>query len=335
MSLIVDSIFLKIYLIILCSAYLLGYLILRKKSDNHRFYIVVKKYHFWIFLSLFCILKFGFIHEMLFEIIKGSWRTWAYNNAINRYSTNIDYGIFFNLGTSVFFVFMFIAGVSKFKLVNFICIFFTLIVEISTLAKLSLIIGFIFFFIGFLYSRNLKSNKLNFFVQLPIYMVLTVVVLMSVQYLRVSHENNSFQTLLFVKLPVYTVAHYKAFELWSHFYDGSMMFGYNTFAAIPKLFGYKLKQGMFDFINTNYGKTNVYTVLRVLIMDFGWFYTIFIYLFLGFLTKLIKNLSNLRFSFFIDLVLILFFSFPFTSLFTFTTVLIASLILPVIIIISK
>lgn len=286
----------------------------------------------FIFL-MYIFLKFDYVFSMVTNIVNGTWREWAYDNAIKRYNSNHDYGIYFQLGTSMFFVLSWLLPLVKRKNVLIYVIYiFTLLVEISGLAKLSVIVGFIFLIFG--YTLRQSSNvkwKMMWRYSLMLLLV-GFIFLFIIQFLRVSHEDGALRTVLFKKIPVYTLAHYYALDIWYSSAELVMpsSFNYFTFTSFYKLFGDTMRQGMFEFTLTDYGKTNVYTLFRVLLLDYGLFLTPMFFLFLGVCSGIFVNKKLNSISFLCGIFSFLLIFFPFNSLYTFTTVLLANFLILII-----
>jgi oligosaccharide repeat unit polymerase len=317
-----------ITIILLCSLFFLAgtnVLFIKKINRPINFIKLRNKKLFIIIPILFFFFKQEYIIETLQSLITGDFFQLSMERTRDRYDNNKSYGALFNIGTSLFFLFNFINGLSfeKNNVKRYIIIIFMVIIEISSLAKLSILIGGISFVIGHLlrFRHSQSKSKLKTFFAIPFGILFSLSLLMIVQFFRVKDNPNAIQILLFDKLPVYTIAHYKSFELWflNSYEATSYGFGYYTFSSIFKLFGFKYSQGFYGFTNTPYGDTNIYTFFRNVFSDFPLPIVFILFFFLGMgLNNIRKNSVNYL-DIFIFMVCIPFVLFPFNSLFIFTT----------------
>jgi oligosaccharide repeat unit polymerase len=295
------------------------------KRNDHSLIKLKNKKLLILLPILYFLLKQGYILETFDSLISGDFFELSIERTRDRYDYNISHGALFNIGSSIFFLYTFINGLCHrgFLNKNFIIILIMILIEISSLAKLSILIGGITYFIGFvLKNRGLKvkSNFKSFFL-IPLGLVLSVSVLMVVQFFRVKEKSDALEIILFNKLPVYTISHYKACQIWfdNMYMNTNMGYGYYTFSSIYKLFGYQFPQGFYKPINTIYGVTNVYTIYRNILSDIPLPFVFVLFFLIGLGINNISKKSINYFDVILFMIVIPFALFPFNSIFIFTT----------------
>jgi len=246
--------------------------------NNDKIYIIA--------LLLYCLLNYDLLFEILFNSMNGDLSTWAVQKSIERYDEIADVSITQQISTVVFIFYCTLMGYSKKNYVNTIILIIMIAVESSNLARASVVIGLASIFSGYLISENNELQTIKH-KKIIIYFMFTILILILIfsfsAILRLTQYNDIDLTDIFTsKIQSYTVAIYDAFALWV--YNAPIFpvsYGFESFTFVFKAFGYKAPPGFYDPINTNYGETNVFSLLRGFLNDFGVCLTIIIFLLFG------------------------------------------------------
>jgi hypothetical protein len=99
---------------------------------------------------------------------------------------------------------------------------------------------------------------------------------------RLDPTDNIFEVMQ-IKLGEYFIGPYQAFLIWHtdlYYQTDNSPPLYNLFTSFYKLIGFNVERGMYDLVNTDYGKTNIFTIIRALYSDLGFFIS-FVFFFIG------------------------------------------------------
>lgn len=315
-------------LIILFSFYVGGfvadYLIKGRPIENYSGYFFVSNKIYTAAFLFYVLFRFGYIVDVLGHFLDGSYLDWALQNAIDRYEGYNEKDYLFKLGSIIFFMYSFLLPwseiKSKFKYIIFV---FMILIESSDLARAGVLLALSSFFVELYIKHNDYFSKLNacqYIKYIFIVVLLLFLVFLFSAYGRLS-ENENMVELLIEKIAIYTLAMYQAFLLWfrsSIILGGDL--GFNSFTFIYKIIGVDVDQGFYKLIDTDFGSTNVYSVLRGLLADFGVVITTFFYFTAGFLinfySKVRMNLISYFFVRFFCLMIVFLLISPF-SFFTY------------------
>jgi hypothetical protein len=314
-----------LYLVTCWASFYIGLSSQRNENSSHFIVVHVKTFYFLLFFSLYLLIRLNYIIETFNALLFSSYFDLALSRATSRYDGTSIVNYFFNLGTICFFVICFISG-ARFLFLDFskkvfylLLLFLCFFIESSSLARVGVLLGFLLFFIPFLFNIR---NQLSFLP--PYYYLLFYIISLLILFLIFGFSTilrlSTFSLDIFIqKFYSYTIASYAAFFNFFHNYDFTNEWGFNSFTFFFKLFGLNAEQGFYGPTNTPYGPTNIYTIYRGLLSDFPLFLNFLIFFFLGYSISLLDKplLSKMHLCFgFIALVFVFFIIF---SPFTFTT----------------
>lgn len=135
--------------------------------------------------------------------------------------------------------------------------------------------------------------------------------------------------ILILKLGEYIIGPYEAFLIWHNNFDFNYTSNpplFTLFTSIYKLGGISVDQGVYDLIETNYGYTNIFTVMRGLYTDLGFYFSFFVLFLYGLIIKYFTFKRMNYFQYFYVRVLLAITLMVVYSPFNFTTFLIANII---------
>jgi len=227
--------------------------------------------------------------------------------AVSRYASEVVYSAYGPLSLGFAYLAVLIAGLifgstnnssrKKWVLLAFLP---SIIIMVTQSAKGSFF-GSIFYFLGGILVTSIQQNKLLLFKANSLKIifkigsfsiVLFIFSLMS-RGLQEAKDVSGFLEKLRFLLASYFFAHLYNFSEWvTAFWDGfnnskfdisHYYYGFYTFTSIYKLFGYKkvIPDGIFDEYNVTQEKmeSNVYSIFRGMVMDFGiWGTILFVFL---------------------------------------------------------
>ncbi len=201
--------------------------------------------------------------------------------SVERYSDNGEsFGALFNMGTAVLYaisssILHFLLGPAnsaRLKSIAAILFFLALFIEVLDGSRTRVLLCAVFLSVEVLILGNhrLGSMRLSKFISHFLLSVLFLLLVFLVpQYARIFDKKDALEIVLTVKLPNYTISMYDAFFLWLSGEKEALGWGYNSFSFIFKAFGSTYTPGMYLPIRTAFGDTNIYTILRPLVSDFG------------------------------------------------------------------
>lgn len=277
----------------------------------------------FIFYFLF---KSQYIIETFMALVNGEIAQLAIDRVVLRYSGDQVVPVWINLGTIIYFTLSFSIGTQigkdkKSKYILFLYIIICLI-ELSSLAKLSVILGILMLIFSYIYNHRFYLDNISYVKIFSYYffsIMFSFLFLFLLAYSRVYNETNPVDIVLHDKLSLYTIAMYDAFFKWFETYQSVLNYGKNTFSFIWKLLGYSFPQGFYQGIQTNYGFTNIYTIYRNLFSDFPPSIVAVIMLGLGISIRVLSYRIYNPFFFMFGFIAFMLISFVINSVFTFTT----------------
>lgn len=313
-------------------AFLIGSLVATKAevNNNHRYDVDGKV--IFTAVILYLTFRFTYIVQVIGAIFSGSFAAFAFEQAISRYEGGGEVDSYYNIGTiflNLSFVFfgIFFSNRVKFKagaMALLIVMLFMCLIESSALARAGLLMAFVLFFVFYAYNKRTTIAKMSFYCFAKIIFViitLTFFIFIFSAYLRLSERDDVSSTLV-EKMSVYFLAGHQAFFVWLNDFDNYFInferFGFNTFAFIYKLFGHSVKQGFYDPVQTRYGDTNVFLMLRNIYADFGILLAPFIMMLISWCVASLDHKTS-SFNRFTGLSALTLVCFPINSPFVFTT----------------
>lgn len=167
-------------------------------------------------------------------------------------------------------------------------------------AKMGTITGFLFWFIGFMISCNTFDYKIKIKVKhilkISIVILIFITLMLVNMMLRIGRVDLETFQIATEKMISYSLGHLPAFDIWFEKADVNFLdltLGGKTFYGITNTLGIlERTAGVFtEFcqISTTGSYTNVYTVFRIFIEDFGKIGTPIFVMFMGYLTTHIYN----------------------------------------------
>ena len=267
-----------------------------------------------IFFSIVCAIKVMLVQGFSLAELYNDIILVAAKYAVSRYASEVVYSAYGPLSLGFAYLSVLIAGLlfgstknsyrKKWVLLAFLP---SIIIMVTQSAKGSFF-GSIFYFLGGILVTSIQQNKLLLFkanilrIILKIgsfSIVLFVFSLMSRGLQEVKDISGFFEKLRFL-LASYFFAHLYNFSEWftaywegfknSKFDTSHYYYGFYTFTSIYRFFGYKKNtpDAVFDEFNViqEQMESNVYTIFRGMIMDFGIWGTILFIFILGLLLHL-------------------------------------------------
>lgn len=203
-------------------------------------------------------------------------------------------------------------------------LFFIQMILLNT--KATLVFALAFWFAGLItgYQYFGKKIELKKIIQLILILTILLILFVFVNYLRHNMANslNLEAKKIFV---AYFVGPYTAFSKWitvTRKFDFS--FGLYTFSGFFDLIGIYEREIVKEIFIDNIS-TNVYTVFRYILKDYGYFFSVLLFFIIGFISKYIQNIMKIKrgwISIYIIILVFLITSF-FTSIFKYNVNLLA------------
>lgn len=230
--------------------------------------------------------------------------------ASKRYAEEIEVSAFGQLGIFSSYISIIIGGLmygnteSKgLKKVTFLAFLPFLIILLTQSQKGLIILGFFLFLGGIMVNKLMKRDFVVFtsgFLKRMSIIFVTSILLMGVSFLSRGGANSDYvefaKEKLLDKFASYSMGHLYAFSAWFTQYMGGISnfkfdvstghLGKYTFMFLWKLGGYKHEVlGVYDeyFVFGNTYKSNIYTIFRGLIMDFGSIGALVLFFLIGFI----------------------------------------------------
>jgi oligosaccharide repeat unit polymerase len=325
-------------ILFLFSGFYFGNIILKTrnlKPIDYSNFMVSNNFLFFIFFALYIFFKHELVFNVFTHLIQGDFIEWSLETATSRYrGFEEEPGLLYNLGTTCMFIYASLLGTIEKRKYYFLFIFgllFIFLIESSTLGRAGTFTALIALFSELIIRKNnffqkLSYSKLFKYSFFPI-LIVSVLFLYSA-YNRLGPQDD-VNEILIIKLGEYIIGPYEAFFIWHNnfaFNDTSNPFLFSLFTSIYKLGGISVDQGAYDLIKTNYGYTNIFTVMRGLYTDLGFYFSFLVLFLYGLLLKYFTFKRMNYFQYFYVRVLLSITLMVVYSPFYFTTFLIANII---------
>lgn len=233
----------------------------------------------------------------------------------------------FQFGSIIFFCLMGIIGQiisNKLRLSWILILLFIVFMEMMEGSRARALIGITILLTEYALSKNqvlLRMRFRSYLLSFMLFFIVAAFIFFIPQYARVYQYDNPIEIVLIDKLPSYTIAIYEALAVWIDQRNlFSLDYGYNSFSGVLKLFGFTFQQGFYDFSQTSFGPTNIYTNMRSVLSDFGIIFSPIIYFFMGHLIGAASLKKAGLFSLLIVKISLIFILFPLYSPFIFANV---------------
>ena len=242
-------------------------------------------------LALYLVLRFFFLLKLfsqgglfaIFSIMQSA------SQARYEQGSSESTSLIFQIGSIFYFCLMGLIGSivsSKLRLSWILLISFVVLVEMMEGSRARALIGITLLLAEYVLAKNpslLRKSFRSYISSFTLFFIIATIIFFIPQYARVYHLDNAFEIVIFDKLPSYSLAMYEALTIWIQDRNlFSLDFGYNTFSGALKIFGFTFQQGFYEFSQTSFGPTNVYTNMRNILSDFGLIFSLIIYFFIGY-----------------------------------------------------
>ena len=291
-------------------AFLLGFFTAYFMTNQRNTYIDYSNFYstklsiLYIVFIVYFIGKFQILLLLSDALLNGNFFQFALNNAVQRYEdfeSVSKQSVLGRLATIAFLMSGFLmATVERRSYLLWFLFALMIIMESMALARLGVLIVLVTFFVEYSIRHNsfiqayspVKLAKIATFLLL----VLFVIFFFSA-YGRI-HDKDEVLEILLNKLGIYTIAMYPALLEWMNQVNtyGSD-YGTNIFAGIYKIFGFQTDQGFYKLTNTVYGPTNIYTNLRGMLADLGFYLTCLLFFAVGFSINFYSKVSLNKYSY--------------------------------------
>jgi oligosaccharide repeat unit polymerase len=269
--------------LLLFSFFLLGALVAMRGLgripyiDYSNRFMVTPKAVYWVF-AFYLVTNYSVIGNSIYALINNSFISFTYQNAVDRYENyeEVSNLTFFERVSVIGFLMSgsLSASVTHNKGRVHMMLFIMIIVESMQLARYGVLFVFVTYFIEYAIrnNRGLQLMPVRKIFKLGLYVIfsLSLIFLFSA-YFRVAGRVDDVMATLLYKLGQYTIAMHEALLIWMSNYSDSYAstLGTNSLAGIYKIFGYKVDQGFYKLTDTSFGPTNIYSIFRGLLSDFG------------------------------------------------------------------
>lgn len=255
-----------------------------------------------IFRSLYGVISKGYSLSNLVDIT--SFMEMSHQNSVDRYSGEDEGGgVFGKLLGVVFMACPYIGGflylnLKSKKYLSYLAIFPSVLAALSQGAKMGLITSIILWLIGLIISSQLFNIKIRISIKNFIFLIVGFVgfiILMGIVMLfRIGEFNEGAINDVMGKGVSYLLAHLPAFDLWyenHHENLGDLTIGAKLVYGISNLLGVlKRDDGVYTemiTISADGDITNVYTVFRFFVEDFGTFGSLIFLIVIGYISRII------------------------------------------------
>lgn len=292
-----------------------------------------------LFLACYVILLPN-IYETINSIFQGEFFDIGVKIAKARYSGESTMTIGEQIAGSITFALSLLIGLSNSSIIkrrHYFLYALILLNSLAGLARAAFLINIVLLISGLLIRTSKLTRNYSFakiFLRIILIGLFAFLIYAIPQYGRVANSKNAIE-IVFQKAPAYSTRIYFAFaEFIKNFSSDDFSKEFKTFGVLSKVMGYNTIQGTYPMIRIPGGRTNVFTLLRGLIEDFG-------FLFLPFIVFVLYSGSIYSFNtcskirFLITFWTIPFFLYPFYSIFYFNTVLLGYIIFSMITLVSK
>lgn len=288
-----------------------------------------------ILLALYIVFRFFFLVKIFSQGGILSIFSIMQNASVARYvyGETESVSLFFQIGSIFYYCLMGAIGslISfRFRLSLLLIVSLLIFIEMMEGTRARALIGITIFVVEYALAKNstlLRKSFISYSLYFIIFFIVLSIIFFIPQYARVYNADNAIEMIIFDKFPSYTIAMYEALCLWINERDLFVLdIGLNTFSGIAKFFGIDFQQGFYEFTQTSYGMTNIYTNMRNILSDFGIIFSVFIYFIVGYIIGL-ASLKKVRFSMLILVKLsMIFLLFPLYSPFIFANVVVGVLL---------
>ena len=325
-------------ILFLFSGFYFGNIILKTrnlKPIDYSNFMVSNNFLFFIFFALYIFFKHELVFNVFIHLIEGDFIEWSLETATSRYrGFEEDPGILYNLGTTCMFIYASLLGTIEKRKYYFLFIFglfFIFFIESSTLGRAGTFAALIALFSELIIRKNNFFQKLSYYklFRYSFYPILILSVVFLYSALNRMGPQDDVNEILIIKLGEYIIGPYEAFLIWHNNFDFNYTSNpplFNLFTSIYKLAGISVDQGVYDLIKTNYGYTNIFTVMRGLYTDLGFYFSFLVLFLYGLLLKYFTFKRMNYFQYFYVRVLLAITLMVVFSPFYFTTFLIANII---------
>ena len=328
------------FILILFCSFVLGIFISKYVQSNlkkelYRLNIISKRKHMAIILLIVIIFlsRNDQIIQMLTALFQGNLIELALENAIERYLTPyaVNYSTFYRVGTAMLFCLSYVLGALYKNSYNdnlylIILVFFIFFELAWTLGRQGAFFSIICFVIGYIVNNRSSISQISFynlFKYSGIFVSTLIIIWGTVQFGRVTESATNPLAIVIERFSRYTIIPFAVFMSWCNEWDQSLHYGAKTFASIYELFGLDVIQGFYSryyIDNTSY--SNIFTIYRGLLQDFGIALSSIIFIFFGYKVCLYEiQKTRLLDDMLIKIILMLIF-FPLTSMMYSTSILV-------------
>lgn len=299
-----------------------------------------KNYTLEILLIICLLIQLPSIIKTFFVLIRGDFFKIGVEIAKSRYDGTYTLSSSDWLSTTILFSASLMLGLNAKKKINrwIVVIYIILLFQsLSGLARASLLINIILLVSGILMKYSYLLSNVS---RKKIYIILissaffAIVVYAIPQYGRVYDSSNPTEIVL-RKTSAYSISIYYAFsEYIKNFEEKIENKGSKTFRIISSVLGEEKYKGMYDPVTIPQGKTNIFTIHRGIIEDFGFLGYPFV-LFILYFSSVSSFYQRSKILFIATFWTIPFFLYPFYSIFYFNNVLAGYLIFSIALLNSK
>ncbi len=248
-----------------------------------------KSYDFLYFKNLeylymvavaYYLINYELISDVFTNLLNGGFGEFALQLAIDRYDEIAVVTLGQQISTILFIYYCSLLGHTHFNIKIYLILIGMIILESVTLSRASVVLGLSAYFVGLVITRNAFFEKKTYSHIMVLFSTPIMILLMIFSFsalMRIQNSENIFE--IFVeKFLGYTLAIYDAglIYLTTHSDIVPMGYGNDTMTFIYKIFGYNFQGGFYDLVATNFGETNVFTIFRGLIYDYGIIITLLI-----------------------------------------------------------
>lgn len=325
-------------ILFLFSGFYFGNIILKTRNSkpiDYSNFMVSNNFLFFIFFALYIFFKHELVFNVFTHLIQGDFIEWSLETATSRYrGFEEEPGLLYNLGTTCMFIYASLLGTIEKRKYYFLFIFgllFIFLIESSTLGRAGTFTALIALFSELIIRKNNFFQKLSYskLFKYSFFPILIVSVLFLYSAINRLGPQDDVNEILIIKLGEYIIGPYEAFFIWHNnfdFNDTSNPPLFSLFTSIYKLGGILVDQGAYDLIKTNYGYTNIFTVMRGLYTDLGFYFSFLVLFLYGLLLKYFTFKRMNYFQYFYVRVFLSITLMVVISPFYFTTFLIANII---------
>lgn len=319
-------------------AFFIGKYALRNISKSGSLYMF-PKYVLESLLILSFIFQFERIYQGFISIFKGELIEFGLELAMSRYYENSGLTLGMRIGGILFFCASLIMGLSISRKTNKKTIFAYIILLLSTLfdfGRTSFLINSSFLISGILvrYSHNISKLSLKRTLTTLILAALFALLFYALpQYGRVASKENALE-IITNKFSAYSYDMYFAFSEYLKDYKNNTSDGSQTIGLVSSIIGETKTQGMYERIYTPNGATNLFTIFRGIIDDFG-FYTFPIIIMVFYLASIMSFIVKNKIHFILCFSALPMLLYPFYSIYYFNNVLIGYFLFSIILYKSK